>query len=95
MDPDKAKRRQSLKIIISETIMFVSVVVTVVILAFLVSGYWINSDFKVERQGLLQVSSIPTGAEVNIDGDSSWFQRTNTSKTLSGLAPLFLNKNLK
>ena len=83
MDPDKAKRRQSLKIIISETIMFVSVVVTVVILAFLVSGYWINSDFKVERQGLLQVSSIPTGAEVNIDGDSSWFQRTNTSKVLS------------
>ena len=83
MDPDRAKRRQSLKVIISETIMFVSVVVTVIILAFLVSGYWINSDFKVERQGLLQISSMPTGAEVDIDGDSSWFQRTNTSKVLS------------
>lgn len=83
MDPDRAKRRQSLKIIISETIMVISVIFTVVVLAFLVSGYWINSDFKVERQGLLQISSIPTGADVDIDGDSSWLQRTNTSKVLS------------
>ena len=59
MDPDRLKRRQSLRIIISETIMVLSVVLMVVILAFLVSGYWINSDFKVERQGLLQVSSTP------------------------------------
>lgn len=83
MDPDRLKRRQSLKIIISETIMVLSVVFMVVILAFLVSGYWINSDFKVERQGLLQVSSTPSGADVYIDGDSSWLQRTNTSKVLS------------
>lgn len=83
MDPDGARRRQSLKIIISEAIMVVSVIFMVVILAFLVSGYWINSDFKVERQGLLQISSIPTGAAINIDGDSSWFQRTDTSKVLS------------
>ena len=83
MDPDKIKRRQSLKIIISEAVMVVSVVITVIVLAFLVSGYWINSDFKVERQGLLQISSTPTGADVDIDGDSSWLQRTNTSKVLS------------
>ena len=83
MDPDRLKRRQSLRIIISETIMVLSVVLMVVILAFLVSGYWINSDFKVERQGLLQVSSTPSGADVYIDGDSSWLQRTNTSKVLS------------
>ena len=83
MDPEKAKRRQSLKILISESIMVLAVILTVTILAFIVSGYWLNSDFKVERQGLLQISSIPTGADVSIDGESAWLQRTNTSKVLS------------
>lgn len=63
--------------------MVAAVVVTVVILGFLVSGYWLNANFEVERQGLLQVSSFPTGADVYIDGESSWLQRTNTSKVLS------------
>ncbi len=83
MDPERAKRRQSAKIIISETIMVLAVVITVTILAFIVSGYWLNSDFKVERNGLLQISSVPTGADIYIDGDSSWLQRTNISKVLS------------
>ncbi len=83
MDPEKVKRHQSLKILISESIMVLAVVITVVILAFLVSGYWLNSDFEIERNGLLQISSIPTGADVYIDGESAWLQRTNTSKVLS------------
>lgn len=84
MDLDSKKKRQSLKVIISEAIMVLAVIITVTILAFIVSGYWINSDFEVERQGMLQISSIPTGATINIDGEtSSWLQRTNTSKVLS------------
>ena len=83
MDPERTKRRQNFKVIVSEAIMVMAVAITVIILAFLVSGYWINSDFKLERQGLLQISSVPTGADVSIDGDSSWLQRTNTSKVLS------------
>lgn len=83
MNPEKNKRRQSFRVLFSETIMVCAVILTVVILAFLVSGYWINSDFKVERQGLLQISSVPTGADVYIDGESAWMQRTNTSKVLS------------
>lgn len=83
MDPEKARRRQSLKVLLSEAVMVLTVIITVVILAFVVSGYWVNSDFKVERQGMLQISSTPTGASVSIDGDSSWFQRTNTSKVLA------------
>lgn len=83
MNSEAIKRRQSLKVIISEVIMVVTVIVTVIILALIVSGYWLNSDFKVERQGMLQVSSIPTGADVTIDGESSWLQRTNTSKVLA------------
>ncbi len=83
MDPEKRARRQSLRIIISESIMVLAVVVTVALLAFVVSGYWVNSDFKVERNGMLQISSLPTGADVFVDGESAWNQRTNTSKVLS------------
>ena len=83
MDLEKIKRLKSLKVIISEAIMVLIVVVTVIILALVVSGYWVNSDFEVERQGMLQVSSIPTGASVAIDGETSWRQRTNTSKVLA------------
>ena len=83
MDSEKLRRRQSFKVIISEFIMVMTVIIMVIVLAFVVSGYWLNSDFKVERQGMLQVSSIPTGASLSIDGESSWMQRTNTSKILS------------
>ena len=82
MDFEEAKRRHNLKVIISEAIMFFTVAVTVIILAFVVSGYWINEDFEVERQGMLQVASYPTGATVAIDGDTSWLQKTTTSKVL-------------
>ena len=94
MDIERQKKRQSLRVIISEIIMVLAVIVTVTILAFIVSGYWINSDFKVERQGMLQVSSIPSGANVEIDGDTSWLQRTNTSKVLtSGEHKIVLTKD--
>lgn len=84
MDAEKRARRQSLRILISEAIMVIAVIVTVSILAFVVSGYWVGSDFKIERQGLLQIYSTPTGANVEVDDNpSSWLQRTNTSKTLA------------
>lgn len=83
MDIEKLQRRQSLKVIASEAIMVITVIITVVILGFVVSGYWLNSNFEVERQGMLQIYSTPTGASVEIDGESSWLQRTNTSKVLA------------
>ncbi|MBQ3445495.1 PEGA domain-containing protein [Candidatus Saccharibacteria bacterium] len=83
MDYEKRAKRQSLRVIISESIMVLTVIVLVAVLAFVVSGYWVNSDFKVERQGMLQINSTPTGASVAVDGDAPWFQRTNTSKVLS------------
>ena len=83
MDLEKRARRQSLKVIASEIIMVTTVIITVIILAFLVSGYWLGSGFKVERQGMLQIYSTPTGANVAVDGDAPWYQRTNTSKVLS------------
>ncbi len=83
MDLEERARRQSRRVIISEIIMVVAVIATVLILALIVSGYWVNSDLQVERQGMLQISSIPTGANVEVDGSTSWLQRTNTSKVLT------------
>lgn len=83
MDYEEKKRRQNLRVIVSEALMVLTVIITVIVLVFVVSGYWLNSNFEVERQGLLQVSSIPTGSYVLIDdSEPSWFQRTNTSKML-------------
>jgi len=84
MDIEARARRQSRRIIISEALMVLTVIATVSILAFIVSGYWVGSDFKIERQGLIQIYSIPTGADIEVDdAPSNWLQRTNTSKTLS------------
>ena len=93
MDPEKRAKRQSFKIIVSEVIMVVTVIITVIVLALVVSGYWLNSNFEVERQGMLQINSVPTGASVMVDGNSPWFQRTNTSKILaSGEHEIILSK---
>lgn len=84
MDLEKRARRQSRRVIISEVIMVITVILTVSVLGFVVSGYWLGSDFTIERQGMAQIYSIPTGADISIDGSpTSWLQRTNTSKTLS------------
>ncbi len=82
MDLEKKKRLQSMKVIASEALMVISIIIMVIVLAFIVSGYWLKSDFTVERQGLLQISSSPTGADVIIDDTTSWLQKTNTSKVL-------------
>lgn len=83
MDYEKRAKRQSLRIIFSEFVMFLAVVSMVVVLGFVVSGYWINGDLKVERQGMLQINSIPTGLNITIDDELLRFQRTNSSKILS------------
>ena len=83
MDSEKRARRQSIRLIISEAVMVLAVVAMVVVLAFLVSGYWLGSGFQVERQGMLQIGSVPIGATVAVDGEAPWYQRTNTSKVLT------------
>ena len=94
MDYEKRAKRQSYRIIISEIIMVATVVIMVVVLALIVSGYWLSADFTVERQGMLQVNSVPTGASVAVDGDAPWFQRTNTSKVLkSGEHSIVLSRD--
>ena len=83
MNQDQFKK-QNIKVIISEAFMVLAVIVTVIVLALLVSGYWLNSNFEIERNGMLQIYSKPTGASVEIDHvASSWLERTNSSKILT------------
>lgn len=81
MDKERRKKIQTTKLIITEIFMLVIVVFTVVILTFIVMGYHLNEDGKLEQSGLVQVDSIPTGAKVVIDGEVLP-NETNTSKIL-------------
>lgn len=83
MDVEQIKKRQTIKVFITEAIMVFSIIGLVVFLMMIASGYWINQDFTVERQGLLQYASIPSGADVAIDGETGWMQKTNNSKMVS------------
>lgn len=77
-------RQHAIRVIISEVIMVFAVIVTVIVLALIVSGYWLGEGLRVERNGMLQISSMPTGATVTVDGSEwGWLDRTNASKVVS------------
>ena len=81
MDKERRKKLQTTKLIITEIFMLVTIVVTVVILTFIVMGYRLTEDGKLEQSGLIGVDSIPTGATVFVDGEA-YENKTNTSKIL-------------
>lgn len=83
MDRERKKRIQTVKLIITEIIMVITVVIAVIILTFVAMGYNVNKDGDLAQSGLLQVKSIPTGAAVTIDGETM-SAKTNMSKMLSG-----------
>lgn len=81
MDKERRKKIQTTKLVITEIFMLVTIVVTVVILTFIVMGYHLTEDGRLEQSGLVQVESIPTGATVIIDGETLP-NKTDTSKIL-------------
>ena len=64
MDPEQQKKRQTLRILFSEAMMVLSVIIIMTVLIMITSGYWINQNFEVERRGMLEVFSAPTGADI-------------------------------
>ena len=82
MDKERQKRMQNLRLIITEAIMTVVAVIMVIVLTFVAMGYKLGQGGELSQNGLLQVSSNPTGATVTIDGDTL-FARTDTSRSLS------------
>lgn len=78
----KKKRRQMIKIILMEFLMVASVAVIVVVATLAALGFFVSSDGSIEQSGLAQIHSIPTGANVALDG-ATLFARTNLSRTMS------------
>ena len=85
---EKMQRQQHRRLIITEALMFLAVLMLVVFLTLVVMGYSFNlreiggSGEVVERSGLVQISSLPTGATIYIDGEAPLLLSTNASRTM-------------
>lgn len=82
MDFDEKKKRQMIRVIIAEVGMVLSVIAIVVVAVLAAMGFMISSNGEIEQSGLMQLHTMPTGATVQIDGNTL-FSRTNLSKTLT------------
>lgn len=82
MDFDEKNRRQLIRVIIAEIGMVLSVIAIVVVSTMAAMGFVISSNGSIEQSGLMQLHTLPTGANVKIDGNTI-LARTNLSRTLS------------
>ena len=69
MDRERKKHLQTVRLIVTEVIMAIAVVLTVVLLTFIAMGYNVNKDGELGQSGLIQIKSFPSGATVNVDGE--------------------------
>ena len=76
------KKREIIRVAITEVIMTLAVIFLTFAFVMVVSGYWINSDLEVKQNGFIQVYSSPRGATIKVD-DDTWFNRTNASQMVS------------
>lgn len=99
-EQEKIDKRAHVRLIVTEILMFLSVLFLVGLLTLIVMGYSFNlqeiggSGEVVERSGLVQVSSLPTGATILIDGEAPLLLTTNASRTmLAGEHEIMLEKD--
>ena len=87
-EQEKIEKRAHIRLIITEALMFLAVLFLVGFLTLIVMGYSFNlkelggSGEVVERSGLVQISSLPTGATIYIDGEAPLLLSTNASRTM-------------
>lgn len=82
MDRRKTKKIQNARIVATNIFMGLSVIAIVFVLMLVAMGFTFNESGNLEQSGLVQVSSNPSGATVEIDGVTQ-FGRTQISKMLS------------
>ena len=82
MDRKRAKKIRNARVIMTNIFMGLSVVAIVFVLMLFAMGFSFNENGSLEQSGLLQISSHPSGATVEIDGKSQ-FGRTTINKMLS------------
>ena len=82
MDRARQKKIRNIRVIATNIFMSVSVVAIVFVLMLIAMGFSFNENGGFEQSGLLQLASHPSGASVEIDGNSQ-FGHTEFSKMLS------------
>ncbi len=82
MDRARQKKIRNIRVIATNIFMSVSVVAIVFVLMLIAMGFSFNENGGFEQSGLLQLASHPSGASVEIDGNSQ-FGHTDFSKMLS------------
>lgn len=93
MDIEKRKRNRMIRLIVTEVVMVVAIVLIVGVLVAVANGWRLNKNLGVEQNGLVQINSLPNGATIEIDGETL-FAKTDASKMLmSGKHLVKLTKN--
>ena len=99
-EQERIQHRQHIRLIVTEILMFVVVIFLVIFLTLVVMGYSFNlrgiggQGEVVERTGLVQISSVPAGATITIDGGAPLLLRTNASRTvISGEHEITLSRD--
>lgn len=82
MDRARQKKIRNIRVIATNIFMSISVVAIVFVLMLIAMGFSFNENGGFEQSGLLQLASHPSGASVEIDGQSQ-FGHTEFSKMLS------------
>jgi hypothetical protein len=79
----KKKARRNARVILTNFFMGLSVIAIVIVMVFIAMGYTFTRDGGLERGGLVQFRSTPTGATIEINGEVIG-GRTNLNRMLSG-----------
>lgn len=82
MDRKKHKKIRSARVIMTNIFMGLSVVAIVFVLMLIAMGYSFSENGGLEQSGLVQIASSPSGALVEIDGNTQ-FSRTELNKMLA------------
>ena len=82
MDREHKKHMETIRLLITETIMVMVIIVTAIVLTFVAMGYNLDKNGEIGQSGLVQLRSFPSGASITIDGDTI-LPKTTTSRMLS------------
>ena len=82
MDREHKKRVETVKLLITEAIMVMVIIVTAVILTFVAMGYNLNKNGEFGQSGLVQLRSFPSGVTIIIDGEAI-LPKTTASRMLT------------
>lgn len=88
------KRKQTVRLVITYTIMASAVVLLVGFLLLIMLGYRFNrADGRVEQGGLVQFNSRPSGADIIIDGEKQPFGTSAKATMVAGEHTVAMQKN--